>query len=262
MYTIITRNIDGYEIITGLGMAVIDPVSTKNEIKKIIDDSEELKAVNSISCQLNTVRRAYSAAINQYMTFRERNDLKRMSAAEAEFELKEKQINELISEFKASVKILDAKKISVWNENIIYFQPKAGEKIVSEADYKRILIRLSETQGKRVLLSSDEKEIPDHRNVQYVKNEKIVTIKKLGEVPDGKTVSEYSADQVEIFRVNTLSETEKKEEFSRYESAIMNESVSMKAMLEIKNDKESLKKSQDFYNNEIQKLTKKYGIVN
>lgn len=262
MNTVITKEIDGYNIIVGIGQAQIDPVETKKAMVKKCENTPEKKEVERLYNEMGMLTKAKRDSYLAYMEAHRNKDSKKIIQFETELKTRDKQIEEIKPVMIEAIQAMKAKEREIWLDNVVYFTPRAGEKLITDKEQVDIMAALKTVDEKKAFISEDLKEIPDHRGVFYVKDGQLIGITKLGEVPDGKLTKDCTPEELEEIRISGLTQDGKAAEYEQAQQGLLAQASQMRSGLEIEGDKNALKKSQDFYNKELKKIQNKYGISN
>lgn len=253
--TILTKNIDGFEIIAGFGDLCIEAVETKKAVKPLLEKSDEMKAVRAKGTELGLASKSYHEALVAAREAFKNGNISVHSehvftAGKREQEMEAIQ-NELVDLIHASAE----KRIQVWNENLVYHEPRKGEILLEDITLAEKFVDLENNE----LLTVSGETIIDKRGVKYVKDGKIETISTLGAEPDGPLMTELTAEQFETLRIASLSNPEKTNEIEQIKEGLAGQAANMRAKLEIQGENgASLTKAQDWYNIEVALVEEKY----
>jgi hypothetical protein len=261
--TIITKEIDGFNIILGFGELVIDPEATKKAINPRLPETDEYKAVQKISAEMGRLSSNRQDLIKSAKEAFRNQDKSKHAKICYEIELRDEQIKEVQKKLIDACKVLNNKRIEIWKENLVYFEPKAGEKSISEKEYKSLSEKMlkTESEGKKVVFDITGKEIVNNKGVKYIKNGKVIIIERLGEEPDGPLQKDVTPEEFEQMRMESLTDTERKTEYEAIKAGLLSQATQMRSGLEIEGDKKALEKSQDWYNQKLNEIKQKYGIT-
>jgi hypothetical protein len=254
--TLLWSEIDSHKIIVGFDLPVVDPESTKNKIMPLFLDTDETRAVDEKSREMEPVRKALTDAKKARRDALKSKDTVSAAKHQNVIDIREEQLSQLNDELIVLLASAEVKRQDLYNENLQYFETKKGEEIIEDTDERIGKFLLL---GKGEKLNTDGVVIKDNRGVQYIKNGKIETVSSLGAEPDGTLVSELTADEIEVLRIKSLSDEDKAKEFEALKSSAAIESASMKATLEIQGDADALKKAQSYYAEKVKEIDKKYS---
>ena len=152
MKTVLTKIVDGYEIITGFDRAFIDPVETAQIAEQKLNKSPIMIKIDQALQELNSTDRD------------------------------KPKFQELYANFQRLLKEMEQNRQQLIKDNIVYFEPKQGEEIISEEKADTLKAKFADLENAQ--LTKDGKIIPDYREHQYwIKGDKWQEkrIKKLGE---------------------------------------------------------------------------------
>jgi hypothetical protein len=273
MKTIITQNIDGYDVITALSDAggFIDPVETRKAIENKIKETETVKRVEDIHKQMNDLARQgtkLKSEVKELLKLGKKNEAnqayQKSNEKYAEMKAFEPELKSLFLKMKEEYREL---MIS----NAVYFQPKPGEEFVEDAEAEEIKTLLAEAAAAGQVVTKSKEKIVDNRGKEYWQksagkwhqswidkigfkpNESMIYINDLSETQRAEISS-----QLETERISKMSKADKKVERDNKESGLRAQAVQMRNELEITNDKDALKKAQEWLAAELNKLDEVY----
>lgn len=270
MKTRITQNIDGYDIIIGIGEAQIDGVNTIPVATEYLKQTDEYKAVEAkkqeLSVVLNQAAQAMKNARNSKTQSDKNGFVKEYQAALENSKAIEAELKELITPLQAKQKELILK-------HAVYFQPKSGETIITADEADAIIKAMQTATGNNCFLDINMNEICDNRGKVYwsnssgkwVKNE----ITKIGVTPGKSEIlqSDLTADQnteiteqFETERIAALTKTEKAEEKEAMLVSAAAQAVTMRSTLEIQgtSSADALTQSHEWYKEEVGRIEALY----
>jgi hypothetical protein len=257
MKTIITKSLDGYDIIIGFGDAdaIIDPQATRRVVDKEIIKTETWKKIEQIKKQMQVyANQALQAKINCSKS-KSKSDADKFYA---EFLKRRNDMVELESELKPLAIQIDIEYRSMILKHAIHFTPTAGEYIVSDAEADIAIQKKDEADKIGMLLDKNLKQVADNRGIIYwQKSDKWYKseIRKIGEVPSKNMIAESDLtgsqtleikDQLEKERIAAMGTASKNIELQAVISVLKQEAVNMRSVLEIEGDKAALVKVQDW----------------
>jgi hypothetical protein len=271
MKTVITQEIDGYTIVTGVGDPVIDAVATRLNVEKLTADDPDRIALSKASEDAGK-------KIKEYLIANSRKGKKRVVNGVRIGGVSEKQVKALwddfqktmdsVKEFRAK---LNEKCTELYKRNIEYFEPKFGEFIVTDEIGQRYLTLLQARKNQQVCFYDGEKFVSDLRGQHYwIKKDgkwERGVIEKLGqEYPDGCETVETMPDetkqeiieQLDTDRICDLSPGEKQKELEKQKNIALDRAASMKSRLEIEGDDQALEKSREWHRLETERLEQRY----
>jgi hypothetical protein len=259
MHTVVTKKVDGIEIIVGIDRLIVDPEETKKKINPILAESEEIKTLallrENIAIKTSQLKRVASGAAKMPVS-----DLVAL----------QDEIKDLTASTKTAHDLAEKKRRELIHDNKVYFAPSENEKIVSEDEAEEIKQKIN-SLGKRHYLTADKKVVHDLRGHKYhVKidgNWKIYKIDRLGEeTPAGAKASgdltdkdrEEISEQAEIERISKLAATEKAKEKDLMLANAKRNAAIKKIEMDFDGDDQSFEKAKAWLEEETEKLNKKY----
>lgn len=276
MKTRITQNIDGYDIIIGIGEAQIDGVATDRIIIPMLKETAEYMAVENAKAELS------KAATERYMAQKEcgkinagiyaakdenikkqlKLELQKASLVYQQKAIEQKEKEEALKPLAAP---LVNKRKEIFMTQLIYFQPKQGESLITDDEATAIETAMISATENNKFLDINLKEICDNRGKtawiksggKWSKREitKIGDELKKGEITE---INDEIIAQLEAERIAALTAAQKSEEKAAVIASLKTQAVQMRMGLEIQGDSAALKKSQEWYNAELQKVEAKY----
>lgn len=269
MRTKITQNIDGYDIIIGIGEAQIDGVATIPIVNEALKLTNEYKSVEAKKQELSVLINMTAQAMKNARDSKTQSD-KNKYVTEYQQNLEKQKLVE--ADLKLLVSPLQIKQQELVLKHAVYFTPKEGESIITDDEAVKIETAMNEATVKNMWIDKDLKEICDYRaqtawskfNGKWQKRE----ITKLGEslnVSEKLQKDLTEKDQVEISeqleseRIAKLSAAQKEIEKSNLISGLASRANAMRGELEIQGDAAALKKSQEWYKAEVEKVNLRYG---
>ncbi len=268
MHTVITRRIDGFDIITGFGERSIEPVKTKKLVAKEIKKTDEFKAVESKQDQMKA---ALKLAADSGKKSKEAKNKAEKESHYAEKMVRLQQARGYENEIKAMLPDLKKKQKSLTLELAVYFEPKAGEIVKTEAQMMSIRASVDRLNGNGYVTESGEI-VEDNRGVVYCKlSGSKWTVRKIGvlgvSVPSGDILYDnLDADQkkavdlqLEIDSAASLSAAEKIIAKENADAVALRDAESLRSRLEIQGVDTALEDSQAFYQARQSELDLIYG---
>ena len=264
MKTRITQNIDGYDIIIGIGEAQIDGVKTMPIVTEALKLTDEYKSVEAKKQELSVVLNQAASAMKNARDSKTQSDKNKFVAEYQQNLEKSKSIQE---DLKLLIAPLQGKEKELIQKHAVYFQPKEGETVITTEEAETIETAMQNATSNNKFLDVNLKEICDNRGKtawsksggKWSKREitKIGDEIKAGEITE---VNDEIIAQLESERIASLTPLEKSKEKESIIASLKTQAVQMRMGLEIQNDKDALKKSQEWYNSEAQKVEIKYGV--
>lgn len=268
MNTVITRKIDGFDIVAGFGELSIEPVETAKVVSAEIKKTDEFKLCADKKDKISAAMRAAH------------DSLQKVKAAKGDAE-KEKQYKDYlicIEQANGYGKELAPLNVNLKNKIVelrkthaIYFEPTAGEFKKTEAEILILRGLLKTTKGE-ALVAIDGNIVPDKRGVIYCQNIggkwSVTKIVALGNsIPEGAIIyADLDAGQkkevdfqLEINSAQAMTAVERLAMKGAEEEKALAAAANLRSRLEIKNDADALVKSQEFYQARLQELEVVYG---
>lgn len=259
MKTVITEKIDGYDIIKGFGDPQIEPVETRKKVEEKMKVQPELKEVERKAEEMKRLWKLRHESKDAAKIAYAAEDIKNHAKFVYEVEMRDEQIKTLNLELVELLKKLEEKRQEIWKQNLEYFQPKKGEYFISDDEYKQLGKLAMDAKSKRGnLIDKNGNEVIDNRGVKYIKEGKVIEIKELGKKVDGPLISEVSPEEFQRMRYSYTSLEDIEKEKQGKINSVMSYALQMRGELEIKGDSEALKKSQDLYKAEVEKIELEY----
>jgi hypothetical protein len=271
MQIIKTKNIDGYDVIIGIGDAggFIDPEATKKIVNEKIKDIEVFKNIEKVKKQMELYAQQALQAKENCKTAKTKADQTKFFE---ECKFRKKQIVELQEQqLYPLAKELDNKYKEMLIENAIYFDLPPTDFFINDEEAEIIKnLMIEATQAGAVVTKKKEKIIDNRGKIFWNKNEKwektiidILGIEKPENSIEEKNLTEEQkmeiTEQLETERIENLSAVEKeKEKDLRIQGAIVR-AGQMKNELEIQGDNAALKKAQAWLLEETEKINLIYS---
>lgn len=264
MKTKITQNIDGYDIIIGIGEAQIDGVATMPIVENALRETAEYKSVEAKKQELSVVLNGAAQALKNARNSKTQSE---KNGYVTEYQQSLEKSKAIESELKELIAPLQAKQQELILKHAVYFHPKQGEFIITPEEAELIENAMITANLHNNFLDVNMQEICDNRGKtawiksggKWSKREitKIGDELKPGEITE---INDEIITQLEAERIAGLTPLEKSKEKAVIIQGLLAESIQMKTGLEIQGDKDALKKSQDWYNVEVSKVDEKYGV--
>ena len=262
MKTRITQNIDGYDIIIGIGEAQIDGVATMPIVETALRETAEYKSVEAKKQELSVVLNGAAQALKNARNSKTQSE---KNGYVTEYQQALEKSKAIENELKELIAPLQAKQQELIFKHAVYFQPKQGEFIITPEEAELIENAMITANLHNNFLDVNMQEICDNRGKtawiksggKWSKRE----ITKIGDEIKPGEITEINDEiiaQLEAERIAGLTTAQKAEEKARKIEGLLLQSIQMKAGLEIQGDKDALKKSQDWYNAEVSKIEALY----
>jgi hypothetical protein len=261
--TRITQNIDGYNIIIGIGDAQIDGVATMPIVETALKETDEYKSVEAKKQELSIILNMAAQALKNARTAKTQSE---KNGYVTEYQQSLEKSKAIENELKELIAPLQVKQQELILKHAVYFQPKSGEVIISTADAVKIENAMIAATVNNKFLDVNLQEICDNRGkTVWIKSggkwSKREIIKIGDEIKSGEIteINDEIIAQLEAERITSLSASDKAKEKESIIASLKTQAVQMRMGLEIQNDSAALQKSQDWYNAEVQKVEIKYS---
>lgn len=269
MKTKITQNIDGYDIIIGIGEAQIDGVATMPIVETALKETDEYKSVESKKQELSIILNMAAQALKNARTAKTQSE---KNGYVTEYQQSLEKSKAIENELKELIAPLQTKQQELILKHAVYFTPKEGESIITDDEAGVIETAMVTATTNNKYIDINLKEICDYRaqtawskfDGKWQKRE----ITKLGESLNvseklqndltDKDQAEIS-EQLESERIAKLSAAQKEAEKTNLISGLASRANAMRGELEIQGDAAALKKSQEWYKAEVEKVQIRYG---
>lgn len=268
MRTLLYKQIEKFQIITGFSQLTPDPVETKKKIIPLLLDDPKIKRIGELIIQkgrlIEAVHQIYNIARNK----KRKPDVMQIS----QIENYKKQIAEINQELQELEKYRQQKTNEYRRTNAVYFDPAPGE-VVKPDEEIEILKDKFINLPKNYHLDINGNLIPDFSGHKYwIKNGE--TWKRLsysfGETPNPmaiiteKLTKEEMAEiseQLEKERIALLSPADKEKEKERIINQLSREAVIKKEALEIQGvaAETAFAEAQEWYNEQVVLIEARYG---
>lgn len=255
MQTVITKKIDGYDIIVGFGSLSIEAVETEKKAKPLIEKTDEAKAVKVKGKELSAIAKEYSDAVKAAKEAFKNGNASLHSQHIFTAGQKEEKMKTVQAELVDLIHAEKEKYAEIWMENVVYHEPKAGEIVLEDNSLVELYLAL----GKKELLCLDGTVIKDNRGVKYIKEGKVLTVDTLGAEPDGPLMESVTPEEFEAMRIASLTEAEKAKELASITDGLAEQAASMRSKLEIQGDADALAKAQAWYKEQVAAAEEKYA---
>jgi hypothetical protein len=271
MQTIKTKNINGYDIIIGVGDAggFIDPEATKKIVNEKIKKTDVFKNIGKIKKQMELYA-------GQALQAKENCKAAKTKADQTKFfeecKFRKKQIVELQEqELYPLAKELDKKYEEMLTQNAIYFNLPPTDFFISDEEAEIIKNLMIEATQEGAVVTKEKEKIVDNRGKIFWKKDEewektnidVLGVEKPVDSIEEKNLTEEQkkeiVEQLETERIENLSTVEKeKEKDLRIQGAIVR-AGQMKNELEIQGDNKALEKAQSWLAEETEKINLIYS---
>jgi hypothetical protein len=271
MKTIITQNIDGYDVVIDLDNAdkIIDPETTKVIVDKEITKTEIYKNIEQIKNQMQVYANQAYQAIGNAKKAKNKSDIDKFSL---EWRDRNAQVKELQVSLKPLAVQFESEYRSLMKKHAIYFNPAPYEEIITDEQAETIKALMIEATQEGCVVDKTGTKIADNRGKVYFKNTKGIwtrqEISKLGDTPLKGSIelkdltSEQQVEiskQVEAERISGMTSNNKSVELENIIAGLKQQAISMRSGLEIDGDSKALVKAQEWLADEIGKAEVKYA---
>jgi hypothetical protein len=266
MKTILFKEIDGYEILTGFGNPAVDPIETRKAAGLVLETTEEYKqlaALRARNAEVQEQRRMAMTDLKKEKDPAKRRDAEnRYKDAMMLAEQLESQAAELAPRFAE-------KERTCLRDNAVYFEPRPGERIVEDAEVGRLTVAV-DAAGPGYLVDTAGTAVPDFRGkVFWLKTADGWTrqdVNTIGIEPVGKPYEDLNdserlevQEQLESERVAGLKAEEKNAEKAAAVDAAASQAALMRSKLEIQGDAKALDKAREWYDAEVVRIEALYA---
>lgn len=166
MKTLITKEIDGYTVLTGITSPTIDPVATIEVVRPILAETEEFKALQAASKSIEAERqKANEAFVAAAASVRSGKETERQRH---ELDVKEHRevADKLMVGLAPLVNALEQRRRALTVEHAVYFEPRVNEVHVGDeeaAEVAESLARLNKIEK----LTIDGELVPDFHGMTF-----------------------------------------------------------------------------------------------
>lgn len=280
MKTILFKEIDGYEILTGFGNPAAEPEDTKAHVATLLKETDEYKQMVALGDRRQDVTKAYNdgrvrvvkeveaAVKTDKLNDELANALynQKMVALRAE---RDTQLAALVNPSLQASEAMEERRKQLARENPVYSEPRPGERIVDDAEVERLTVAVA-AAGPGYLVDTSGAAVPDFRGkVFWSKAADGWTrqdVNTIGIEPAGKPYEDLSdserlavQEQLESERVAGLKAKEKEVEKAAAVESAAGEAALMRSKLEIQGDAKALDKAREWYDAEVVRLEAKYA---
>lgn len=263
MKTRITQNIDGYDIIIGIGEAQIDRVATMPIVENALRETAEYKSVEAKKQELSVILNGAAQALKNARNSKTQSE---KNGYVTEYQSALEKSKAIENELKELIAPLQSKQQELIFKHAVYFTPKQGESIITHEEAEVIENAMIAATGNNKFLDVNLAEICDNRGkTAWIKKDGKWSkreITKIGDEIKAGEITEINDEiiaQLEAERIAGLTAAQKAEEKESVIASLKTQAVQMRMGLEIQNDSDALQKSQAWYNAEVSKVEIKYG---
>lgn len=275
MKTVIYKEIDGYQIVFGFGVPVIDPTETVKAIRPLLAGSEEMKTIEAKRSLIIGARTKASEAF-----IAAAGEMRKGSRAKAEklnidinihieeAEGHEKALNPM-------VEALEIRRRQLMQDHAIYFEPRAGEVLVEDDEAATMSERLT-ALGEHELMTLQGVQVGDFRGMTFwqdvtgggiwskVKIDKIGDDPPLTGIPEANLTPEQRAEigaQMNAERIAALSVADRATEKATVIDSLATQAAVKRSAWEIQGvtAKKALDDSRAWYEEQVGATEEKYA---
>jgi len=269
--TIITKNIDKFEIIVAIASAdgLIDAVATEKIVKDKIQETETFNDIQKIKKQINLYAVQAGKAKTNAKNAKTPQEKRKFSD---EMTIRFSQMSDEMEKLKPLGIVLQSEFKNMMTEHAIYFTTKENETIIDEVEANNIETLMIEATQNGKLVTKDKKLIVDNRGkIYFLKKDdtwskyeilKLGETKKSGSIEDKDLTEEQKEEitiQFEKDRIANLTVAERAAEREIKYNILLSQAGQMKNELEIIGDPDALIKSQDWLAEKVLELDLIYG---
>jgi hypothetical protein len=160
------RNIDGYDVITAIQDAVIDPAATAAAVIPLIEALPETAQARAIAAKIAAQQGIAVSGAEAARAKQAANPKADISAEEARWNLAKANIAAEEQNLKPVIAAIEAKKDELYRGAAVYFPPGEGEKHLSIAEETDLAPKWAALQEHEALTLAGEI-IPDWRGTEY-----------------------------------------------------------------------------------------------
>jgi hypothetical protein len=266
---ILTKKVDGHEVIVGFRKLSIEPIETKKIVDVEIEKTAEFIDNGVKYNQKITAIKLSSEKKKAAGEKQKKNDKAGADALWADAVIIDKQVETYEEELKVLSRDLAAKKKELMQTHAVYFEPSRGEIAKSDDEIAVLMDKVATAQG---FVCPDGTVLADNRGARFAvdKNGKwnyheIVSIGV--DIPaDAIMYDDLDADQKkavdlqrEIDAASKLSAADRVQCKSLESEKALNEAAGLRSKLEIQGADDALEQSQEFYNSRLSELEVIYG---
>lgn len=252
--TVVTKQIDDFEIVIGFDKALIDPMATKNKVLSILKEGTELKEIENTYQEIQQLQEnIVESQTAQNQSLRDTLQLKIDKLSELQKVYNEKVANLFVSE-------------------LVYFEPKKGETIIDSVEYGMFIEKFENLKVNNKLTRKG-KIVEDYRGLVFWqlidKKWQRERITKLNEkIPDNAVLESELTDEIrfeiehqrKIDWILGLTDKEQIAEKEKEINLLLSKAALKRSQLEIQgvDSKTALAESQAWFNEEKSKVERLY----
>jgi hypothetical protein len=264
MKTLLYREIDGHQIVSGCSEPTVDGVETDKIVMGYKDDKGVFQPG---LLQATPEHQAVEAKKAEFRAAAEKRSTAIKTKDNAKFKEAVKEMQTLQEDAIPLAKAVHDRIIALRRDNAVYFEPKAGE-VITPAETADARIQAIKNKPDGVFIALDGSEVPDNRGqvyfMQVAGKWQKTEIKKLGDtVPAGAVAAEDVTDEqrsaIERDLVAALPAETRELYKDKALAVALKTAKDMRSELEIQGDPDALQKSKDAYDTEVARITALYG---
>ena len=259
MKTVITKEVDGHQIITGFDKQVFDPMATKEKVSKILEADE------TFLIMAQEIKGLTEKQVNEYKEYWEKvkkNPALREKASYDLFIASQQEIqNRLIEVYK---KVAEYKE-KITKKNAVYFEPKKDEIPITDEKYDSLVAKVAVSK-RHQHITIDGNIVEDYRGMDYYIPDggdwKKETKSTLGPLPIGATLekSPEVIEGLERRRIKNMTNDQREVEKSAHVAVLTREAAIKMNEMELSGEIDPKVKAREWLDKEKIKLEKKYSI--
>jgi len=270
--TVVFKEIKGKKMLIGFSDPCIDPVATQVVLKSEIKKTDAYKNGKALFKEIDE---KLKSAADSFRFSKEAKTESEQKKHWKDHEYRLIQVEELREKLRPILSEMKDAEKKIIEEKAIYFEPNPKkEKIISDEEFKDILVKLKTALENGKIIDIDGNEYANNVGVEFYhkvsKKWVYVKINDYGvEIPSSAILiknltSEQKteiAEQTNIERISALSATDKASEKDAAIEGLGHQAATMRSSLEIQgiSAAKALTQSQDWYNTELQKIEVKYA---
>jgi hypothetical protein len=235
----------GYDVVTGIQEAVIDPAATLKAVKPLVEALPETAQAKAVGLKILAQQKIMLEENAKAAAKKEADPDADISAEEARWKLAKANIEAEEQNLKPLFEAIEAARGRLFEEAAVYFPPQPGEKHLSPAEEADLTAKRA-ALGEHEALTLTGEVIPDNRGREYwEKSGGVWTKTKIEEIgagiPDGAILPESLndaaraeiAEQAEAERIAELTPEQKAAEKQARLDAAADEAVRLERRAEI-----------------------------
>lgn len=261
----------GFTIVKGFDRPVIEPHETRKKVMIGIKTTDEWTAFENKRNEIHAEKRLAAQAFVNSKNAGKAGNRAECESFHVEFNTRTNNALRLDGEMPPIKRAKDEKIKALTKSLAVYFEPRAGEKIIEPTEAFTLSEKVKTLTKNQVLLR-DGTIKSDFVGVEYWKkaidekwSKNIISVVGKNIPSGGKLQKDLTGDeqieisgQLNLERISKLSVANKDAEKLQVIDGLAGQAATMRSKLEIQNDSAALTKSQDWYNLELIKLDEVY----